>query len=139
VTGLTIAQEEAGPILEQSLSDRRITSATYGKRTKSSKWTAEETERFYDAIRQNGSDLAMIALYFPGRSRSQIRAKWKREDKAFPDKVTDALMNRKARGACVLAERAAFDGREQTCRSCPSSSTWICPILARKTPWSSTT
>ena len=53
----------------------------------------------------------MIALYFPGRTRAQIKAKWKRENKLDEARITEAMMSKKPRGElfpvlrCVVGSR----------------------------------
>lgn len=64
------------------------------------------------AIQQNGSDFAMIALYFrdEGRTRAQIKSKWKREEKLNSHRITAALNNRKPRGdLAALGEQFGLD------------------------------
>lgn len=41
----------------------------------------------------------MIAVMFPTRTRKQIKAKWTKEDKLNPKKITAALYNPKKIGA----------------------------------------
>lgn len=54
----------------------------------------------------------MIALYFreEGRTRAQIKSKWKREEKINSHRITEALNNRKSRGdLAALSEQFGLD------------------------------
>lgn len=48
----------------------------------------------FQAVRQFGSDFAMIQQMFPGRTRQQIKSKYKTEERKFPNQMADALMHR---------------------------------------------
>ncbi|KAG2232053.1 hypothetical protein INT48_009401 [Thamnidium elegans] len=82
-------------VVEENSLTKKINSNTYSKRTQSSRWSAAETEDFYDAISQFGTDFEMISMVMPGRTRSQIRSKFSREEKLNPNKVTDYLIRKK--------------------------------------------
>lgn len=58
------------------------------------RWSKEDTELFYQAVQQFGTDFSMIAQLFPGRSREQIRNKYKKEERQHPLMLRDALTNR---------------------------------------------
>lgn len=51
----------------------------------------------------------MIAMLFPLRNRRQIKAKWTREDKHHPQRITHALMNRKRIDLDKYAEKTGQD------------------------------
>lgn len=77
-------------------SNAASTSFNYRRRKCSSeKWTAEETDRFYKALQQYGTDFSLIALLFPTRTRSQVRNKFKKEEKDHPKRVDKALTQRR--------------------------------------------
>lgn len=61
-------------------------------RKKADRWGEEETERFYEALRMFGTDFGIIAKMFPGRIRQHIKAKFTREEKAYPEKIKSALI-----------------------------------------------
>jgi len=69
----------------------RLNAATYANRIAPEKWTAEDTSLFYRAIRQFGTDFSLIERLFPGRSRKQIKRKFKTEEALNPSKVEAAL------------------------------------------------
>eukprot|EP01119_Soliformovum_irregulare_P013696 TRINITY_DN366_c0_g3_i5.p1 TRINITY_DN366_c0_g3~~TRINITY_DN366_c0_g3_i5.p1 ORF type:complete len:401 (-),score=148.26 TRINITY_DN366_c0_g3_i5:86-1123(-) len=58
------------------------------------KWTQLETAEFFNALSQFGTDFSMIERLFPDRSRRQIKAKFKKEEKENPAKVNNALDRR---------------------------------------------
>lgn len=60
------------------------------------------------ALSQFGTDFEMIAGLFPHRTRRQIKAKFNREDKLFPQVVTDALMRRKDIGSSLVPSISAL-------------------------------
>eukprot|EP00177_Eucheuma_denticulatum_P004074 GFKZ01007380.1.p1 GENE.GFKZ01007380.1~~GFKZ01007380.1.p1 ORF type:complete len:316 (-),score=40.24 GFKZ01007380.1:15-827(-) len=69
----------------------RITSATYGKRESALRWSQQETDKFYQALRMFGTDFSLMERLFPKRSRRQLKFKFKREDKENPKRVDEAL------------------------------------------------
>ncbi|CAO3646285.1 unnamed protein product [Mucor hiemalis] len=82
-------------IVEENAMSRKVNSQTYGKRQQSNRWNELETEQFYDCISQFGTDFEMISMVMPGRTRSQIRAKFNREERIRPEKITDYLIRKK--------------------------------------------
>ena len=70
-------------------------SATYMKKEKNKFWGYEEEEKFYDGLRQFGTDFEMIALLFKDRSRRHIKLKFNKEERVNPDKITAALVREK--------------------------------------------
>ena len=65
------------------------------KRTKSKRWTAQETALFYDALRQIGADFGTMEAYFASstqpRTRKQLKAKYLQEMAKYPHLVEGAL------------------------------------------------
>ncbi|CDR97999.1 -Transcription factor TFIIIB component B [Babesia bigemina] len=61
------------------------------KQTKRLKWSPEDTERFYDAVRNFGSDLLMVRSLLPEFTDKQIYDKFKLEEKRNGDKLNEAL------------------------------------------------
>lgn len=71
---------------------RHITSHSYlPHRTPSEKWTNAETNLFYYALRQCGTDFTLIEKFFPHRNRRQIRNKFKKEERDHPERIDFAL------------------------------------------------
>ena len=50
---------------------------------------------FYEGLRQFGTDFELISRMFNNRSRRQIKLKWVREERDFPEVVTEALKRKK--------------------------------------------
>jgi hypothetical protein len=48
-------------------------------RSRPQRWTAEETKSFYRALRQCGTDFSMMQMFLEGRTRSQLKSKYKLE------------------------------------------------------------
>ncbi|KAK6916600.1 Transcription factor TFIIIB component B'', Myb domain [Dillenia turbinata] len=67
---------------------------TYMDKAPSTRWSKQETELFYEAVRQFGSDMSMIQQLFPTRTRGQIKSKFKKEERQHPLRFSDALTNR---------------------------------------------
>eukprot|EP01090_Pellita_catalonica_P021270 TRINITY_DN7919_c0_g1_i1.p1 TRINITY_DN7919_c0_g1~~TRINITY_DN7919_c0_g1_i1.p1 ORF type:complete len:220 (+),score=57.41 TRINITY_DN7919_c0_g1_i1:3-662(+) len=61
------------------------------KRTPSKRWTYEDTNRFYEALRECGTNFSMIEMLFPERTRRQIKNKFKREERDNPQTIEEAL------------------------------------------------
>eukprot|EP00743_Colponemidia_sp_Colp-15_P006873 GILK01007416.1.p1 GENE.GILK01007416.1~~GILK01007416.1.p1 ORF type:complete len:367 (+),score=54.06 GILK01007416.1:83-1183(+) len=75
-------------------STSRVTSASFIKRTPNNRWTDEETDKFYAAIQQYGTDFSMIEKVIGNRNRRQIANKFKREERVAPHRLDRALSNR---------------------------------------------
>ncbi|OMO82710.1 hypothetical protein CCACVL1_11793 [Corchorus capsularis] len=58
------------------------------------RWSKPDTELFYGAIRQFGPDFSLIQQLFPGRSRHQIKLKFKNEERRYPLRLSEALASR---------------------------------------------
>lgn len=54
-------------------------------------------------IRQFGTDFAMIQQLFPGRTRHQVKLKYKKEERQQPMRLSDALTNRSKSKSKLLA------------------------------------
>ncbi|KAI9482424.1 hypothetical protein BX667DRAFT_513429 [Coemansia mojavensis] len=82
-------------LVDESERPRFINSMTYVKqRTSRKRWSPEEVEQFYAALRKYGSDFEMVASAMPGRNRYDIRNKFKKEERLNPRRITDALLAR---------------------------------------------
>ncbi|KAI9110566.1 hypothetical protein K1719_018432 [Acacia pycnantha] len=58
------------------------------------KWSKQDTELFFGAVRQFGTDFSMIQQLFPDRTRHQIKLKYKQEERQRPLLLSDAIINR---------------------------------------------
>ena len=91
----------------------KLNSATYANRAKAEKWSKDDTELFYRAMTQFGTDFSLIARLFPGRTRRQVKRKYLIEDRADPRRVERCISNRETDPAIykalisVLQEQAA--------------------------------
>ncbi|CAN1173228.1 Transcription factor TFIIIB component B'' [Linum perenne] len=71
-------------------------SHSFMNRTRTMRWSKQETELFYEGIRQFGSDLSMIQQLFPERTRRQIKNKFKIEERRQPFLLFNALGSQKS-------------------------------------------
>ncbi|KAG5061579.1 hypothetical protein JHK87_002608 [Glycine soja] len=68
---------------------------SFREKTPRGKWSKQETELFYEAVREMGTDFSMIQeIFFPNKSRHQIKLKYKNEERQQPLQLTDAVNNR---------------------------------------------
>ncbi|XP_057450169.1 transcription factor TFIIIB component B''-like [Lotus japonicus] len=58
------------------------------------KWSKQDTELFYEAVREFGTDFSMIQQLFPDRTRHQIKLKYKKEERQHPLQLSDAVNSR---------------------------------------------
>ncbi|KAG0294419.1 Transcription factor TFIIIB component B [Dissophora globulifera] len=80
--------------VEESSSTKFVNSSTYSRKITSERWTEQETELFYEAISQWGTDFGIICRLFPSKTRVAVRNKYKREDRYNHSRVEAALNNR---------------------------------------------
>lgn len=93
-TGLEEKREELAKakVIEESAFHSR--SYSYKRKKEPSKqWTKDETLKFYKCLMNLGTDFSMIGQYFPGRTRAQIKRKYKTEEKKNPQLINGALTN----------------------------------------------
>ncbi|XP_020518932.1 transcription factor TFIIIB component B'' isoform X1 [Amborella trichopoda] len=67
---------------------------SFMKRSPAERWSKSDTELFFKGMRQFGTDFAMIQKLFPGKTRHQVKLKFKKEEREHPMEVADALFNR---------------------------------------------
>lgn len=65
------------------------------KRTKGKRWSAEQTNKFYDALSIFGTDLMLVKSVFPEFTDKQIHDKFKAEEKKNKERMDDILINNK--------------------------------------------
>jgi transcription factor TFIIIB component B'' len=100
---------EAHATVIESDRTRFTNSGSYSKRPRGSRWSEEETDRFFDvsfffmflhyyklsvrsqALAQYGENYELIALVLPGRDRKACKNKFKAEDKKNPAKINHYL------------------------------------------------
>jgi hypothetical protein len=103
--------------IEESDLTKFVNSMTHSKKAGGSRWSAEETELFFDvsfpavpagrrvdsalqALRQFGENYELLALVLPGRDRKACRNKFKAEDKRSTNRINWCLNNRLSYGPC---------------------------------------
>lgn len=69
----------------------KLNSMTYMSRISNERWSAEDTELFYKAVSQFGTDFTLITHLFPGRQRRHLKNKFTRESKINPMRIDEAL------------------------------------------------
>lgn len=74
---------------------KRLTSHAFVKSIGPNRWSREDTEKFYNALSMVGTDFAILSLFFPKRSREQIKGKYGVEEKTNPNRITAALANKR--------------------------------------------
>ena len=98
--------------VEESDTTKFVNSATHSKKLRGSRWSAVETELFYDvrsvpmprfkhsteildqALSQFGENYELISYVLPGRDRKACKNKFKAEDKRDPARINQCLKNR---------------------------------------------
>ncbi|XP_022749422.1 transcription factor TFIIIB component B'' [Durio zibethinus] len=95
-----IASEQDQGFTDDQVSGRAQSSSfclnyqSYMDKEPRARWSKQDTELFYGAIRQFGPDFSLIQQLFPGRSRHQIKLKFKNEERRCPFKLSEALASR---------------------------------------------
>ena len=82
-----------------------------GKPRRTKKWTREETLKLYTGIMKYGPDFGLIELMFPNRTRKQIKAKFKAEERVRPMMVEKALKAQQTLDASLLEETLQLIGK----------------------------
>ncbi|KZP25446.1 hypothetical protein FIBSPDRAFT_734099 [Athelia psychrophila] len=95
--------------IEESDTTKFVNSATYGKKFRGSRWTAEETELFFDALSQFGENYELISFILPGRDRKACKNKFKAEDKRDSDRINHCLDNRTPYDISTLSRMTGKD------------------------------
>ncbi|KAF9245757.1 hypothetical protein BU15DRAFT_85453 [Melanogaster broomeanus] len=95
--------------IEESDVTKFVNSATYAKRFRGSRWSAEETELFYDALSQFGENYELISYVLPGRDRKACKNKFKAEDKKDTNRINFCLNNRRPYDIQTLSRMTGKD------------------------------
>ncbi|KAK2196180.1 bifunctional Homeobox-like domain superfamily/Transcription factor TFIIIB component B'' [Babesia duncani] len=64
------------------------------KRAKAKRWSAGDTQRFYEAVENFGSDLLMVRAYLPEYSDRQVYEKFKLEERKNPQRLQAAILKK---------------------------------------------
>ncbi|KAG1937241.1 transcription factor TFIIIB component B'' [Pimephales promelas] len=84
--------ENANPLFERGSS---TTYASFRKNNYVKNWSVRETDMFYLAISMVGTDFSMMAQLLTHRSRTDIKNKFKKEEKANAWRVDNAFRNKR--------------------------------------------
>eukprot|EP00216_Chloropicon_sp_CCMP2111_P002600 CAMPEP_0198237896 /NCGR_PEP_ID=MMETSP1446-20131203/3657_1 /TAXON_ID=1461542 ORGANISM="Unidentified sp, Strain CCMP2111" /NCGR_SAMPLE_ID=MMETSP1446 /ASSEMBLY_ACC=CAM_ASM_001112 /LENGTH=439 /DNA_ID=CAMNT_0043920175 /DNA_START=87 /DNA_END=1406 /DNA_ORIENTATION=- len=72
-------------------SGNKLSAFSYSGYLAPEKWTKPDTDLFFQALSQFGTDFSLIQTLFPSRARRQIKSKFRREEKRDPARVEQAL------------------------------------------------
>ncbi|XP_062023249.1 uncharacterized protein LOC133739483 isoform X2 [Rosa rugosa] len=86
--------DQAGWRDRVNTSSSSINYQSFMKKERRVKWNEQDTQLLYEGIEQFGSDFRMIALLFPGRTRDQIKLKFKKEDRHNRLRINEAFPGR---------------------------------------------
>lgn len=95
--------------VEESDVSKFVNSGTYGRRFRGSRWSAEETELFYDALSQFGENYELMSYVLPGRDRKSCKNKFKAEDKKNSARINYCLNNRQPYNMQTLSQMTGKD------------------------------
>ncbi|KAM4635704.1 uncharacterized protein ACJ7VT_010842 isoform 2-T2 [Polymixia lowei] len=84
--------EDRDPIFERGST---TTYSSFRKGTHTKPWSSEETDMFFLAISMVGTDFSMICQLFPHRSRSEIKNKFKKEERENAWRIDKAFRERR--------------------------------------------
>ncbi|KAM8743682.1 uncharacterized protein AB9X84_017944 isoform 2-T2 [Acanthopagrus schlegelii] len=84
--------QDRDPIFERGST---TTYSSFRKGTYSKPWSNEETDMFFLAISMVGTDFSMICQLFPHRARSEIKNKFKKEERANAWRIDKAFRERR--------------------------------------------
>jgi len=94
------AEDASAPLISDEVLDEveidleAVNSMSFKKRRtgkRSKNWTEEETDRFYEAVTIVGNDVNAIATAFSRRSLSEVKRKFKREEKQNMKNISELL------------------------------------------------
>ncbi|KAI0785004.1 hypothetical protein C8Q75DRAFT_723380 [Abortiporus biennis] len=95
--------------VEESDATKFVNSGSYSKKLRGSRWSAEETELFFDALSQFGENYELISYVLPGRDRKACKNKFKAEDKKNPGRITQCLKERRPYDIQTLSRMTGKD------------------------------
>jgi transcription factor TFIIIB component B'' len=92
-------------VIEERDLTTRITSRSFLKNNKrfpndfilpgqGKRWTAADTELFYEGLQHFGTDFQMISHMFPGSTRRSMKLKFTREERDNPVRVREILLSK---------------------------------------------
>ncbi|EKG15927.1 SANT domain DNA binding protein [Macrophomina phaseolina MS6] len=60
--------------------------------TRADRWSNEQTEMFYDALKMFGTDFFIISKMFPGKTRANVKRKFVKEERLDPERIKRVLV-----------------------------------------------
>lgn len=96
-------------VVDEREGDQFVNSASRSKQRRTQRWSEEETERFFMAISQWGTDFEMITRLFPRRTRREIKSKWTKESRQNAKRLDDAFTRRVAIDLTAYGNAAGVD------------------------------
>ncbi|XP_070844622.1 transcription factor TFIIIB component B'' homolog [Chaetodon trifascialis] len=84
--------QDRDPIFERGST---TTYSSFRKGTYSKPWSSEETDMFFLAVSMVGTDFSMICQLFPHRARSEIKNKFKKEERQNAWRIDKAFRERR--------------------------------------------
>ncbi|XP_035766223.1 transcription factor TFIIIB component B'' homolog isoform X2 [Neolamprologus brichardi] len=84
--------ENRDPIFERGST---TTYSSFRKLNHAKRWTSEETDMFFLAVSMVGTDFSMICQLFPHRARSEIKNKFKKEERENVWRIDKAIRERR--------------------------------------------
>lgn len=96
-------------VIDEREGDQFVNSASRSKQRRTQRWSVEETERFFQAVSQWGTDFEMITRLFPHRTRREIKSKWTKESRQNPKRLDDAFTRRTAVDLKAYGHAAGVD------------------------------
>lgn len=55
------------------------------------KWDEKETKQFYKVLRQCGTDFSLMETFLPGRTRKEIKNKYRKEERLHRELIEETL------------------------------------------------
>lgn len=96
-------------VVDEREGDQFVNSASRSKQRRTQRWSEEETERFFRAVSQWGTDFEMITRLFPHRTRREIKSKWTKESRQNAQRLDDAFARRIAVDLTAYGHAAGVD------------------------------
>ncbi|WFD31292.1 hypothetical protein MSPP1_002326 [Malassezia sp. CBS 17886] len=96
-------------VVDEREGDQFVNSASRSKQRRTQRWSAEETEHFFHAVSQWGTDFEMITRLFPRRTRREIKSKWTKESKHNAQRLDAAFNRRVAVDLTAYGQAAGVD------------------------------
>ena len=96
-------------VVDEREGDQFVNSASRSKQRRTQRWSEEETERFFQAISQWGTDFEMITRLFPRRTRREIKSKWTKESRQNAKRLDEAFGRRMAVDLTAYGNAAGVD------------------------------